>query len=339
MFDFEELLESGLSRDVVTSYNPDTVTPQPFAFVVDVSELSGGRAIEVAPNCPLRRAKSDEVKFIKGLIESLFGQHFSGGLWETRFPESGSGKFVRLPSKEWRYFVIEFPGGRQELKCLEESLTIAQCDLQIGFVLSKSTIKKRLVLPTCVYNPPRLFQSLSALSWVRNSKEGGGKVVSRADGRQISEVYMRLMSYDHSVLDLRGVFKQLFELGDLPHFSPLQVLGYFAILESILTHQPSPDDRYDSITRQITWKLALLNNRWQPQLSYSSFGSLGHEKLWSKMYAYRSGIAHGARPDFNSKLALLRSAEDANVLIKETVKQTIRHCLVEPQLLADLHNC
>lgn len=43
--------------------------------------------------------------------------------------------------------------------------------------------------------------------------------------------------------------------------------------------------------------------------------------------------------DFNSQLSVLQSKTIANVLLKETVKQTIRHCLAEPQLMADLHNC
>ena len=126
---------------------------------------------------------------------------------------------------------------------------------------------------------------------------------------------------------------------DLPPFSPLQILGYFAILESILTRQPNPDDRYDSITRQITQKLALLNRRWYPALDYTNFGKATHDKVWSKMYAYRSAIAHGTTPDFKSQLSALGTADNANILIGDAVKQTIRQALMEPELLADLHNC
>jgi hypothetical protein len=57
------------------------------------------------------------------------------------------------------------------------------------------------------------------------------------------------------------------------------------------------------------------------------------------MYAYRSAIAHGAKPDFKSKLQVLKTAKNADELIKQTVKKTISQALAEPQLLADLHEC
>lgn len=117
---------------------------------------------------------------------------------------------------------------------------------------------------------------------------------------------------------------------DVPRFSPLQILGYFAVLESILTHAPNPDDRYDSITRQIKQKLALLNGRWRPPLDYSAFSGLSHDKVWSKMYAYRSAIAHGATPNFDGELSALGKAENSNVLISEAVRKTICQALEEP---------
>jgi hypothetical protein len=106
-----------------------------------------------------------------------------------------------------------------------------------------------------------------------------------------------------------------------------------------LTHAPNPDDRYDSITRQIKQKLALLNRRWKPALDYSAFAPLSHDKIWSKMYAYRSAIAHGATPNFAQELAALGKAENANLLIREAVKKTVLQAIEEPQLLADLHDC
>ncbi len=48
------------------------------------------------------------------------------------------------------------------------------------------------------------------------------------------------------------------QLKALPHFSPLRFLGYFAMLESLLTHAPNPSDPYDSITRQVQKRRALL---------------------------------------------------------------------------------
>jgi hypothetical protein len=245
---------------------------------------------------------------------------------------------VKLPKKEWRYFVIEFNGGNEELALLEKALCIAPCGLELGFTLSRVTLGKK-VFPACLYSPPRLFQSLSALSYAHSPERGAGQIITVADAEQVGEIFAALKAHDNGVLDLDRIFKLVFELKDLPHFSPLQILGSFAALESILTHAPAPADLHDSITRQIKQKLALLNRRWQPPLDYSSFQPLPHDKIWSKMYDYRSAIAHGGLPDFKSKLSVLKSANSANALISETLKKTICQALKEPQLLADLHEC
>jgi hypothetical protein len=322
----------------VVTYAPGTTTPQPFAFVLNVSRLVGCDALEIIPGHIMRRAKEEEIGFIKGVIESLFGKYFSGGLWETRRPKSGHGKYIKLPVKLWRYFVIEFTGGNQAVELLERALSIAPCSLEIGLILSVAILKGK-EYPVCLYSPPRLFQSLSALSHALDSADGGAKTLTKPDGEQVRKIYSKLATYDKRILDLDKAFKLVFELKDLPRFSPLQILGYFAVLESILTHAPNPEDRYDSITRQIKQKLALLNKRWTPPLDYSGFTTQSHDKVWSKMYAYRSAIAHGSTPSFTGELSTLGKQESANLLIREAVKKTICQAIEEPQLLADLHNC
>src|SRR5277367_552215 len=160
MLDFETLFEMNPSPKTVVTYKPGTATSQPFAFVLNGSRLVGCDALEIIPGCILRRANEEEIKFIREVIESLFGKYFSGGLWETRRPKSGQGKFVRIPVKQWRYFVIEFSGGNHEVELLEKALSVAPCGLEVGFILSVATLKA-IELPVCLYSPPRLFQSLS----------------------------------------------------------------------------------------------------------------------------------------------------------------------------------
>jgi hypothetical protein len=335
MPDFVTIFEMKPSPKTVVIYDPRTATPRPFAFVLNVSKLVGCDALEIIPGRILRRANGGEIEFIKKALASSFRDYSGGGLWETRKPKSGKGKFVKLPKGQWRYFVIELGGENQEVEFLEKALSVASSGLEVGFIVSAVTLEKGKVLPGFYYSSPSLFQSLSALSHAH----GPFKTLTESDGDQVRTIYSRLAAHDNSILDLDKVFKLVFELNDLPRFSPLQILGYFAVLESILTHAPNPDDRYDSITRQIKQKLALLNKRWKPPLNYSAFAGLSHDKVWSKMYAYRSAIAHGATPNFAGDLTVLGKAENADHLISEAAKKTIVQALEEPQLLADLHNC
>jgi len=56
------------------------------------------------------------------------------------------------------------------------------------------------------------------------------------------------------------------------------------------------------------------------------------------MCAYRSAIVHGRKPDFKTQLALMKTADAANALVRDAVQKTKRHAYTEPQLVADLHN-
>jgi hypothetical protein len=111
------------------------------------------------------------------------------------------------------------------------------------------------------------------------------------------------------------------------------------MLEALLTHQPKPSDPYESITRQIKKKVALLDNRWSPRIDYRRFGGVDPDKVWEKMYSYRSALAHGAKPNFTGDLQLLRNPDQALSLVKETVKSIARFALVDPRLLEDLKEC
>lgn len=334
MLKFETILEMKPFPGTVAAYSPGTKMPSPFAFVLNISEIVGCDAVEIIPGRIMRRANEAEVKFIKELLGSSFRNYASGDLWETRKPKSGSGKFLKLPAKRRRYFVIELGDEGQEVEFLESALSVASCDIEVGFILSVATLKGT-ALPVCLYSPPRLFQALSALSY----QHGPSKKFTESDGEEVRKIYSKLAAHDNSILDLNKAFRLLFELKDLPRFSPLQVLGYFSLLESVLTHAPKPDDRYDSITRQIKQKLALLNKRWKPPLDYSAFAAPSQDKIWPKMYAYRSAIAHGGTPNFAGELAVLGSAKNANSLIREAVKKTILQAIEEPQLLVDLRDC
>jgi hypothetical protein len=334
MLDFEALFAVKPFPKTITVYPPGTTMPRPFAFVLNVSGLVGCHTLEIIPGCIMRRGNGTEIKFTKKVIASMFGEHFEGSLWETRKPKSGQGQHVRLPAKRWRYFVVEFGGGNKEIELLERALSVASCGLEVGFIVSVATLDGK-ELPVCLYNPCSLFQSLSAMS----DMGGPAKHLTKSDGEQVRKIYSKLATHDNSVMDLEKVFRLVFELKDLPRFSPLQVLGYFAVLESILTHAPNPEDRYDSLTRQIRQKLALLNKRWTPPLDYSAFPKLPHDTIWSKMYAYRSAIAHGSTPNFVKELSALGKAENANILVSEAVRKTICQAIEEPQLLTDLQAC
>jgi len=126
----------------------------------------------------------------------------------------------------------------------------------------------------------------------------------------------------------------------LPVKSEFHVLGLFAIIEMLITHNPKLEDRGDSITHQMQSKIPLLSRRFDRQLDFSSFfGNATEKKVWAALYKYRSALAHGGVPDFQGDLQILKNANNAKAFLKEVVKALLRHSLQEPQLYRDLRAC
>ena len=76
----------------------------------------------------------------------------------------------------------------------------------------------------------------------------------------------------------------------------LTVLALFAVIESLLTHNPRGD--FDSIGHQIRTKMLLVENRMDVRLDYSYFGEGRPATIWKKLYELRSRIAHGSPVTF-----------------------------------------
>jgi hypothetical protein len=161
----------------------------------------------------------------------------------------------------------------------------------------------------------------------------------RSDVEEIVQTAGLLTAYDHPAIDVKRIISQLRELKALPSDAALTFLGYFAILESLLTHAPKSSDPYDSITRQVHTKLSLLNQRFTTPINYVPFRGANSDTVWKRMYKYRSLIAHGELPTFTDELAVLASHDQALFLLRSTTKAVIRQVLAEPRLMADLKNC
>lgn len=297
-----------------------------FAFVINVSTLVGTTSFSLVAGCELRRPRAEEVAVIKETLESVMPRPAIMP-WESRLLPGGL--VEPLKEEEWRYHVIGFRGTNETLLEIEEASSIALSELKIGFTVLNYAGNRGLIL-----HSGRLFQLLDNAMWNLTFSD-----VALSDIAAIRAIHGQLRQHDHRLVDVRRLARQLQDLESVPFHSPLRFLGYFAVLESLLTHPPKPTDPYDSITRQIKKKLTLVDHRCQPPLNYSAFAGAAAEIVWTKMYAYRSSLAHGGSPNFDRYFRVLGSHTNALRLVKEAVKAVIRQALVEPQLLADLKDC
>jgi hypothetical protein len=319
----------------------------------------GAASFELGPGFHLRRATADEIIEIKKTLNTLPVSDIAGSLfsfpnlWERPWPHGNQLPATPLPAAEWRYFVIASPSPCQPLLWqLCEILDLVPTELEVGFMRTYhpspplppeaakiiSDLARRfpnLVGGALTFEPDRLFQ------FIRQSHQTERLFVEigREQAEQIAHIRSLTQQNDAKLIDFNGYISQLSALKGLPRDSPLRFLGYFALLEALLTHAPVPTDPYDSITRQIKKKLTLLERRLLYPIDYSGFSAEKHERIWAKMYDYRSKVAHGGKPNFTNEHKLLKSHECALNLVRETAKAVITQALREPQLILDLREC
>jgi len=224
-------------------------------------------------------------------------------------------------------------GSNSTLAEIENALALAPLQLRVGFTMVDFGRGQGVV-----YSPERLFRFLRD-PWPHYLEFLD---ISASDIRAITAIYGQLRQHNQALLDVKPLIAQLHELEGFPRLSPLRFLGYFALLESLLTHSPKAMDPYDSITRQVKKKIALLDRRFEFPLDYGPFRAVtekDRERVWSRMYDYRSAIAHGSAPSFGGELKILGSHEKALKFLTQTVRASIRQALVEPQLVIDLRDC
>jgi hypothetical protein len=316
----------------MSTFNPSWGKPsltENFVFVMNISSLEK-EEFTIAPGHVLRRAKSEEIETIRSVMaKNTVGPPpgTSKVYWETELPPPGGGPYNALPPEKFRYFVLTFQGSKAEVSKIQQAADISIREAELGPTITDGGRSMN-------YNPGRLFNFLHSDPILGQFC----KPFLESDAAELSSIYSQLKNHDKALV-VEGIASEIAQLRQIDRKSHLVVLGYFAILEALLTHLPKPLDPYDSITRQIKKKVTLLDNRWTPRLNYSPFGGVAPEKVWEKMYSYRSALAHGTKPNFKSDLQLLRDPDQALSLVKETVKSIARFALVDPRLLEDLKDC
>jgi hypothetical protein len=296
-----------------------------FVAMMNVSGIVGGQELQIVPDHVLRRAGDKEITFIKTVVD----QFYTGPLrsipnpWESR--QHANGIIEQLPREEWKYFVIAFQGSNQNMIDLEYAFVLCPWEIKVGFT----------VIQRSAYHAGRLFEMLDSNAYAIPEMIE----VTQSQIQGVASIYRRIQEFGHESLDVRRTASQIQDLDALPTRSNVKFLGYFAILESLLVHEPKGTDPYESITRQVKQKLALLDNRWNPRMDLSIFGKASSETIWGKMYDYRSSLAHGNEPNFKKDLQVLKDRRSALALLRFAVKAIARQALLEPQLVSDLKNC
>lgn len=313
-------------------------------LVLNFLDVAVTTPIEILPGCVLRRATDEEVSSFRETISAsgLDGVHVLGQL-EGEPPVAYGKPWTPLKPEQWRYWVIEttLSSGLHdvarasrladiELPCNHLFINLPRPKYMGASMRASSDIFCNFVpfgLPQ-----PRLLDS-DAVEQIREIGRGF------TDTTRLYPSVARSIVMYHQLGLMGGAIAADYSFTEKSLQAPLYVLGVFAVIESILTH--APVDRGDSLTRQIKAKMNLLNARFSKPLDYSVFGgSPKSDSIWSKLYSFRSAIAHGGEPTFDSgDLQVLKDQRTTVTFLDGAAKALLRHALKEPELIRDLQAC
>jgi len=235
-----------------------------------------------------------------------------------------------MEPESWRYFIIDiqdlsaFHGVNRGLHAIDAASRLSRTEIRCGVWFSDT--------PGVGWqNYPEHFYREAFYGEEVEFTDDDAKLI------RIIDEQLRMLNSDSANKDIErslGMFGQL-DMVDPDH--ALYVLGLFAVIESLLTHNPKGE--YDSLGHQIRSKMNLLSDRFQQPIDYGAFGKHPSDTIWTKLYECRSKIAHGGQLEFTASLQILKNLAVVGTFLRSTTKLLLRQALVEPKLLRSLRAC
>lgn len=299
-----------------------------FTLVLDSLNVSAKLPFELIPDHYFRKAEAQETAKIK---EQLSAHKYSETLYEFEFIELAKDKYEghRVPPEKWRYYVVSFSPTNNKLRDLEYAANLLKNDISLGYSFFTSGMGYDMA-------------HISTFFGDRHGRMQKPKSLTDEELRQITTNYGLITSLDKTrYSNISKAIADFHQTKAITNRTTLKVLSYFSIIECLLTHRPVPSDRTDSITRQITYKMCLLTKRFQRDLQYDLFfpNIPDPEKVWNRLYDYRSYLSHGEDIDFQQKFSTLINTGNIRLFLIESLKLLILYALKEPEFLADLQKC
>jgi len=304
--------------------------------------MTGQEPVQLVAGHFLQKASESQIEQIKGHLNTHYFRHFTWPPYEYEWldeaiDENGNkSRSTRpLPKEKYRYWVISFFGPNTQTARLQLAVNLLKKDLDLGshFMFDKEGKGAGIIFG--YPNVSSYFEDHLPIF------ETSGKSIFTVDSSNFSQVEQYFKSIEVAEKEQPQIYrsvKDFFQIKSLPRNSDLVVLGYFAILEALITHDPKKD--FDSLNHQISTKMSLLSKRFERQLDYGlHFGESDNEKIWKKLYGYRSALAHGTPADFGTKFKMLKDSANVLNFVKEAVKLTLLFAMKETELLADLKKC
>jgi hypothetical protein len=287
----------------------------------------------------LRKARLEEItdRQVEICLKAWSERRGTSGLISQRMPKAQLGDLIDN-HELWRHAVVECSNKEVFFGQVNLAFSISRADLRMGLILFEGNAISTPFIEFPMLNVRNLLGAMFV----------DHKLPSKEDLPELKEniayVISRLGSgLPHEIEKMMYLFTSLDQLLDS---SGLKILGYFSVIEGLLSHAPLSGDRVDSIQRQLIRNINLLNNRLKRigrEIPFGDFGSTKPKKILESLYAYRSAIAHGGSikgpiDDINNLRVGATTTDHLWIhdWLRTMTKELILAAVVEPDLVSDL---
>jgi len=312
-------------------------------FIMSHIDVEGKLPVEIIKDHYFRRATNNEIISIRNYLEQLRGGR-PGLFWprydslvkEERYEGKTSYHFEELPKEKWKYWVITFEGNNQHIRDIEHIALLLKNDLDFGFtfIYEKASQQGKIFGTTLpdfnIYNK-YTSSDVSCSNAI---------TISTDELENISKDYSWYKNIPEEFNFIEHAIKNFSSLRSIPKRSELIIVGYFSIIESLITHPPRLTETLDSISHQLKNKMILLSKRFSREIKPEAyFLPIKVEQLWAKLYGFRSYLAHGSKPNFQTDFQTLKNQDMVVAFLKENIKELLLMAMQQPEFINDLKKC
>ena len=304
-----------------------------FAFVPNNIRLSPSRPVDLGAGFVFGPATVEEVELIRDQLLTQVGKALT--TWprydqhcEVTSDSRGRGaRWSPAGQEDWRYYVVRAPLAHAGFDDTERLLSLVANGIDISFTVLLFDGGMRGWSPIPAHVLRRFSESSEFAS------EPTDLPAEALEG--IADIRSRLVQCRTKAPFIAGALNTFAALREVPRTSPLKIVGHCSVFEMLLTRRPrSCDD--DSVSRQFRHKLCAFVQRSSSHGCWLAEDRQRTKSFWSKIYDYRSRIAHGGQIDFDKELSGLAGYYEIEEYLCSFSRRLIRIALEHPDVISEL---
>jgi hypothetical protein len=321
--------------------------PKSLIFLGDLIDTDGQNVVQLFDDYTLKQANKTQVCYIKNYIDAytkILSFNINRYEYEAKPNKKGGHYYHPLEKKDWNYWVVEHSKVQMD-KNFSTVLGLSQLDLTVLFQGIYSGVRTNMGKEVAGI----MGRELTTVNFFHDTRlhKNEKKKITNDDKKEIKQIYSLIASYDNCRNQYDFIDKALgdfLRLWDISKQSPFKVLGYFSILELLLTKYRPRTANESSLCSQLKKKINLLNNQFENKIDITKYfngpDTNTIETIIGKLYQYRNDIAHGNKSDFENELQILKDKKDnISDFLRTLLKKVLIHAISEPQLIRDLKEC